>query len=158
MEDDRGFFARAWDDKIFKQQNLNVKIVQCNISFNKKKGTIRGLHYQDSPYKEIKLVRCTKGRAYEVLLDLRPKSETYKQWQEVELSHDNYKMLYVPEGFALGFQTLEDNTELFYQMSEKYVPECAKGIRYDDSIFKITWPLKVQAISKRDLSFEPFKD
>lgn len=158
VEDDRGFFARAWDEEIFKQQNLNAKIVQCNVSFNKKKGTLRGLHYQDSPHEEAKLVRCIRGKAYEILLDLRPKSKTYKQWQPVELNHDNYKMLYVPEGFALGFQTLEDNTELFYQMSEKYVPECSRGIRYDDPSFKITWPLKVQVISKRDLSFEPFKD
>lgn len=157
-EDERGFFARAWDEEIFRQQNLNAKIVQCNVSFNKKSGTLRGLHYQDSPYEEAKLVRCTKGRAYEVLLDLRPKSATYKQWQQIELSHDSYKMLYVPEGFALGFQTLEDNTELFYQMSEKYVPEYSRGIRYDDPSFKITWPLKVQTISKRDLSFEQFRD
>jgi len=157
-EDERGFFARSWDNEIFKQQNLNTKIVQCNISFNKKKGTLRGLHYQVFPYEETKIVRCTRGSVYEVVLDLRIKSKTYKQWQSIELSQDDYKMLYVPEGFALGFQTLKDNTELFYQMSEKYVPKSSRGIHYEDPEFKIEWPLKVQVISERDMSFELFKE
>ena len=156
--DERGFFTRAWDIETFRKQNLTTKIVQCNISFNKIKGTLRGLHYQTLPHEEVKFVRCTKGRVCEILLDLRPKSKTYKHWEAVELNQNDYKMLYVPEGFALGLQTLEDNTELFYQMSEKYAPEYSRGIRYDDPSFKIKWPLKVEVISKRDLSFELFRD
>ncbi len=156
--DERGFFARTWDKKIFEEKGLNPNLVQCNISFNKKKGTIRGLHYQAPPYEEVKLVRCTHGSAYEVIVDLRKDSDTFKQWMGVELRGTDYKILYVPEGFALGFQTLEDNTELFYQMSEFYMPEYAYGIRYDDSEFNIKWPEKVTLISKRDQSFKSFKD
>ncbi len=160
--DERGFFARAWDKKIFEQLGLNPKIIQCNISFNKVKGTIRGMHYQAAPYEEAKLVRCTKGKAFEVMLDLRSYSNTYKQWLGVELSDENHKMLYVPEGFALGFQILEDNTELFYQMSQVYMPEFGRGIRWDDPTIKISWPLKPTVISKKDSSLplftEQFKD
>ena len=158
IEDERGFFARSWDYEIFKQHNLSPEIVQCSISFNKKKGTLRGLHYQSSPYEETKIVRCTKGRVYEVVLDLRKKSKTYKHWQSIELNQDDYKILYVPEGFALGFQTLKDNTELFYQMSKKYMPEFSRGIHYKDPEFKIEWPQKVKVISERDMSFELFKE
>ena len=157
LEDDRGFFSRSWDKIEFEKHGLNTKIVQSNISFNKNKGTLRGLHYQISPFEEAKLVRCTQGKIYEVMLDLRKESETYKQWEAIELSKDNYSLLYVPEGFALGFQTLEDNTELFYQMSEKYVPESARGINYKDPEFNIKWPLKIKTISDRDSSFEFFK-
>lgn len=156
--DERGFFARSWDSKIFEQYGLNPKIVQCNISFNKTKGTIRGMHYQTSPHEEAKLVRCTKGKVFEVMLDLRTNSSTHMQWLGVELSAENYKMLYVPVGFALGFQTLEDNTELFYQMSERYIPEFARGVRWDDPAIKISWPLKPTVISKKDLSFHPLND
>lgn len=158
ISDERGFFARYWDEEIFKSKNLNSKIVHCNISFNSKRGTLRGIHYQTHPYEEVKLIRCTKGRAYEVLLDLRPKSETYKQWYAFELSQDDYKLLYVPKGIGLGMQTLKDNTELFYQMSEKYMPEYASGIRYDDPTFKIMWPLNVSVISEKDSSFKLFKE
>lgn len=153
VEDERGFFARTWDNKIFEEHGLNSKIVQCNISFNKKKGTIRGMHYQAYPHEEAKLVRCTKGKAYEVMIDLRTQSSTHMQWIGIEITAENYKMLYVPEGFALGFQTLEDNTELFYQMSERYAPEFSRGIRWDDPSIKISWPLKPTVISKKDLSF-----
>lgn len=156
IEDERGFFARTWDKDTFQKYKLNSKFVQCNISFNKKMGTIRGMHYQISPYEEAKLVRCTKGRAFEVMIDLRSESNTFKKWESVELSSENYKMLYVPEGFALGFQTLEDNTEFFYQMSQVYKSEYSRGIRWDDSVFKIPWPLNPTVISKRDLSFGPF--
>lgn len=158
LADERGFFARTWDNKIFEQHGLNPNIMQCNISFNKTKGTIRGMHYQAAPYEEAKLVRCTKGKAFEVMVDLRSHSETYVQWLGIELSAENYRLLYVPEGFALGFQTLENNTELFYQMSEKYMPEFGRGIRWDDPAVKIVWPLKPTIISKKDLSFPPFQE
>lgn len=158
IEDERGFFLRSWDNEIFKQQNLNTKIVQCNISFNKKKGTLRGLHYQSSPYEETKLVRCTRGKVYEVVLDLRKKSKTYKQWISIELNQDDYKILYVPEGFALGLQTLEDNTEIFYQMSQFYKPEFSRGVRWNDPSFKIDWHLEPKEISKKDQSWKDFSD
>lgn len=157
ITDERGFFARTWDKKIFSKKGINSNLVQCNVSFNKKKGTLRGMHYQAEPYEEAKLVRCIRGRVYEVMIDLRKNSETFMKWMGVELSSENYKMLYVPEGFALGFQTLEDDTELFYQMSQFYMPECSRGILWNDESFKISWPSKVTVISKKDLSFSPFK-
>ena len=152
INDDRGFFARTWDKDIFKQRKLNSDLLQCNISFNKKKGTLRGMHYQEYPYQETKLVRCTKGSIYEVMIDLRKDSKTFKQWESVELNSDEHKILYVPEGFALGFQTLEDNTEVFYQMSQIYKPEFARGIRWDNETFKIKWPHKITIISEKDMS------
>jgi dTDP-4-dehydrorhamnose 3,5-epimerase len=158
VEDERGFFARSWDKKIFEESGLNSNLVQCNISFNKKKGTIRGLHYQTSPYEEAKLVRCTKGKVFEVMIDLRSKSETFMNWLGIELTSENYRMLYVPEGFALGLQTLEDNSELFYQMSQIYIPEYSRGIRWDDKTFRISWPLKPTIISKKDLSYGQFNE
>jgi len=152
IEDERGFFARAWDKKIFEEKGINSNFVQANISFNKKKGTLRGMHYQAEPYEEAKLVRCIRGRVYEVMIDLRKNSETFMEWMGVELGAENYKMLYVPEGFALGFQTLEDDTELFYQMSQFYMPEYSRGVLWNDEAFKIAWPLEPTVISKRDLS------
>ena len=157
IEDERGFFGRTWDKKIFEEHGLNHCIHQCNISFNKKKGTIRGMHYQSSPYEEDKLVRCTRGKVFEVMIDLRKDSDTFKHYQSVELTSENYKMLYVPKGFALGFQTLEDNTEVFYQMSQVYMPQYSKGIRWDDPKFNISWPMKPGVISKKDQSFEQIK-
>lgn len=154
IEDERGFFARIWDQKKFEELGLDSKLVQCNISFNKKSGTIRGMHYQISPYEEAKLVRCTKGRIFEVMIDLRPDSGTFRKWESVELSSENYKMLYVPKGFALGFQTLEDNTEIFYQMSQEYKVEYSRGISWNDTAFQISWPLKPTIISKKDLSYK----
>ena len=153
INDERGFFARSWDKNIFEQRGLNSNLVQCNISFNKKKGTLRGMHYQENPYQEAKLVRCTRGSIYEVMIDLRKDSKTFNQWESVELHSDEHKMLYVPEGFALGFQTLEDNTEVFYQMSQFYIQEFSRGIRWDDETFKILWPYKITNISKKDMSF-----
>jgi dTDP-4-dehydrorhamnose 3,5-epimerase len=155
--DERGFFARMWDEEIFEKHGLNPVIKQSNISFNKIKGTIRGMHYQASPHGEAKLVRGTRGKALEVMLDLRSNSETYLQWVSVEISAENHKMLYVPEGFALGFQTLEDDTELFYQMSEKYMPDFGRGIRWDDPTISIPWPLKPTVISKNDMSLPYLK-
>lgn len=155
--DERGFFARSWDVNEFKKIGLNSNIVQTSISFNKLKGTIRGMHYQIKPYEETKLVRCTKGSVFEVLLDLRPNSKTFLEWTSVKLTSDNYKMIYAPEGFALGFQTLENNTELIYQMSQFYSPEFQRGIKWNDTYFDIKWPLKMTVISNRDTTFPDFK-
>jgi len=154
IEDERGFFGRTWDKKIFEEHGLNHCIHQCNISFNKKKGTIRGMHYQSAPYEEDKLVRCTRGKVFEVMLDLRKDSDTFKHYQSVELTSENYKMLYVPKGFALGFQTLEDNTEVFYQMSQVYMSEYSRGVRWDDPSINISWPLPLTVISKKDKSYD----
>lgn len=140
VPDERGFFARSFCQKEFEEHGLNSRIVQCNISYNKKKGTLRGMHYQVAPYEEAKVVSCISGAIYDVIIDLRPESETYRHWFAVELSGNNFKMLYIPEGFAHGFQTLKDNTIVFYQMSEFYHPECARGVRWNDSAFRITWP------------------
>jgi dTDP-4-dehydrorhamnose 3,5-epimerase len=156
--DERGFFARAWDKKKFEEHGLNSKLIQCNISFNKKKGILRGMHYQIAPYEEAKLIRCTKGKIFDVVIDLRSKSNTFKQWFGIEISDENYKMLYVPEGFAHGFQTLEDNTEVFYQMSEMYMPDYVRGVRYNDEIFNIGWPITPTIISEKDRIYPSFKE
>ena len=156
VKDDRGFFARAWCKNEFEQNGLNANLVQCNMSFNEKIGTLRGMHYQEEPYGEIKLVRCIKGAIYDVIIDIRKDSSTYKQWFSVELNYDNRKMLYVPEGFAHGFQTLEDNTEVFYQMSEFYYQDLAKGYRWDDKAFNINWPIEKKIISDKDKNYGDF--
>jgi dTDP-4-dehydrorhamnose 3,5-epimerase len=157
LEDERGFFARTWCEGEFEARGLNAKLVQCSISFNKKRGTLRGMHYQIAPHEEIKLVRCTMGAIYDVIIDLRESSETFKQWVAVELTAENRWMLYIPKGFAHGFQTLTDDTEVFYQMSEFYYPECARGVRWDDPCFGITWALKPSSISPKDRFYEPLK-
>ncbi|MFM7886286.1 MAG: dTDP-4-dehydrorhamnose 3,5-epimerase [Pseudanabaena sp.] len=156
--DHRGFFARSWCEQEFRDRGLNANLVQCNISFNLKKGTLRGMHYQAKPYEEAKLVRCTQGAIYDVIIDIRSDSSTFKQWFAVELSSNNHKMLYIPEGFAHGFQTIEDNTEVFYQMSEFYHPAGARGIRWDDPEFQIKWQLEHKIISERDLSYSFWQD
>ena len=156
LEDERGFFARTWCQREFEDHGLNARWVQCNISFNKRKGTLRGMHYQAAPYEEAKLVRCTMGSTYDVIIDLRSESPSFKQHAVVVLTALNRKMLYVPEGFAHGFLTLEDNTEVFYQMSEFYVAECARGVRWNDPAFGIQWPADVQAISDRDRNHPDF--
>lgn len=148
--DERGFFARTWCQQEFAQWGLNPNLVQCNISFNKKQGTLRGLHYQIEPHAEVKLIRCTMGRIYDVIVDIRPDSSTFKQWFGVELSADNRTLLYVPEGFAHGFQTLTDNTEVFYQMSTFYEPASARGIRWDSPLFNIEWLLEPTVMSEKD--------
>ncbi len=153
LEDERGFFARTWCRREFEAHGLNPNLVQCNISFNKKKGTLRGMHYQVVPHQEAKVVRCTAGAIYDVIIDLRPASPTFKQWIAVELTAENCKMLYIPEDFAHGFQTLADNTEVFYQMSEFYHPECARGIRWNDPMFEIEWPLPEITLSAKDNSY-----
>jgi dTDP-4-dehydrorhamnose 3,5-epimerase len=153
LEDDRGFFARTFCQKEFAAYGLNTNFVQCNISFNKKKGTLRGMHYQVAPHQEVKLVRCTRGAIYDAIIDLRPGSSTCKQWVAVELTATNCRMLYIPEGFAHGFQTLEDNTEVFYQMSEFYYPESARGVRWDDPELNIEWPYCLPILSDKDRSY-----
>lgn len=152
-EDHRGFFARAWCQREFEEHHLVPRVVQANISFNKQKGTLRGMHYQLAPYAETKLVRCVRGALYDVIIDLRPDSSTYMQWLGVELTAEDYRMLFVPEGFAHGFQTLVDNTEATYQVSQFYTPGAEGGVRYDDPAFGIEWPIDVQVISDKDRSW-----
>jgi dTDP-4-dehydrorhamnose 3,5-epimerase len=156
-EDERGFFARSWCQKEFSEHKLNPSTVQCNISYNKKRGTLRGMHYQAPPFAETKLVRCTRGSLYDVIIDLRPSSPTYKGHFAEVLTSDNYKMLYVPEGFAHGFQTLEDDTEIFYQMSQFYSPSCARGVRYNDPAFGIEWPIGNPVMVERDRNYPDFQ-
>lgn len=157
-EDARGFFARAWDVNEFEKNVLNPNLVQCNISCSNKKGTIRGMHYQKSPHEEAKLIRCTRGKIYDVIIDLRPNSESYKKWEAFELTSENYRLLYVPEGFAHGFQSLEDNTEIFYQVSQFYSPNAERGIRWNDPFFNINWPLEISEISDKDRNIADFKE
>lgn len=156
LEDERGFFARTFCQKEFKKYGLNFSIVQCNISFNKKKGTLRGMHYQVAPHEEAKIVSCIRGAIYDVIIDLRKDSPTYCKWFAVKLTVENYKMFYIPKGFAHGFQTLEDDTMVFYQMSEFYHPECAQGARWNDPAFGIEWPVSVKIISEKDLGYKDF--
>lgn len=154
--DTRGFFARSWCQKEGETHGLNTKVVQCNVSFNAQKGTLRGMHYQGAPNAEAKLVRCTSGSIYDVVIDLRPQSPTFKSWVSVVLTSDKRNMIYVPEGCAHGFLTLEDETEVFYQMSEFYSPGSARGVRWDDPAFQIVWPAKVDVISERDRTYADF--
>ena len=154
IEDQRGFFARTWDKDVFTELGLDSENVQCNISYNKNKGTLRGFHYQLEPFGEGKIVRCIKGKVYEVILDIRKESQTFLEWEGIELSENNYRMLFIPKGFALAFQTLEDETEIFYQMTQRYTPEYTEGIRWNDPKLKITWPLKPTVISQKDRSWE----
>ena len=156
LEDERGFFARSWCRREFEAHGLNPQLVQCNISFNARRGTMRGMHYQAKPFEEAKLIRCTMGSIYDVIVDIRPDSPSFKQYLGVFLTPGNYKMLYVPEGFAHGFLTLEDNTEVFYQMSEFYAPDHARGFRWNDPVFGIEWPANVQVISDRDRDYPDF--
>ena len=153
LEDERGFFARTFCQKEFEANGLNTRLVQCSISYNKRRGTLRGMHYQFAPMAEDKLVRCTRGAVYDVIIDMRQKSSTYCKCVAVELTADNRLMLYLQEGFAHGFQTLEDDTEVFYQMSEFYSPEHARGVRWDDPAFGIEWSLNTKIISEKDKNY-----
>jgi dTDP-4-dehydrorhamnose 3,5-epimerase len=155
-EDDRGFLARSWCQREFQNQGLNPELVQCNISFNKRKGTLRGMHFQAAPHQEAKLVRCSHGAIYDVIIDLRPQSPTFKRHFAISLTSLNRLMLYVPEDFAHGFLTLEDSTEVFYQMSEFFCAESAQGIRWNDPAFSIPWPTSISVISERDRSYPDF--
>jgi dTDP-4-dehydrorhamnose 3,5-epimerase len=152
IEDERGFFSRIFCRREIEEHGLNSSLVQCNISFNKKKGTLRGMHYQAVPHAEVKLVRCTAGVINDVIIDLRPESPTVRQWFAAELSAINHQMLYVPEGFAHGYQTLEPQSEVVYQVSAFYNPSSERGVRWNDPAFGIEWPLPVDVISKKDSS------
>lgn len=158
FEDDRGFFARSFSDKEFAVHGINPRMVECNISFNKKKHTIRGMHFQSAPYAQAKLVRCTKGAIYDTIIDLRPDSETFKQWVAEKLTAENRRMLYVPEGFGHGFQTLDDDTEVFYQVTDYYVPASCEGVRWNDPSFEIRWPAtEGVTINERDNAYPDFR-
>ena len=156
VKDERGFFARTWSADELSSMALNPSIAQCSISFNPRKGTLRGMHYQAAPNEEAKMVRCTSGAIYDVIVDLRPTSLTYCQWIAVELTGANHKMLYIPEGFAHGFQTLAADAEVFYQISVNYQPASARGVRWNDPLFAIDWPNDDRAISERDQSFPDY--
>jgi len=157
VEDERGFFGRSWCEKEALDIGLESRIVQCSISFNKTMGTLRGMHFQARPHEEVKIVRCTRGAIYDVLLDLRKGSPTHGRWTAIELTESNRHGVYVPRGFAHGFQTLEHNTEVYYMMSEFYYRELAGGVRWDDPAFGITWPIKSSIISSRDANFPDYR-
>lgn len=157
FEDDRGFFARAFCQKEFADHGLAQDMVQTNVSYSATRGTLRGMHYQESPHEEAKLVRCTKGALYDVIVDVRPDSDTYTQWMGVELTATNHRMLYVPEGCAHGFITLADDTEVMYQVSAFYAPGAERGLRYDDPAIGIEWPVEVTVLSEKDAAWPDYE-
>jgi dTDP-4-dehydrorhamnose 3,5-epimerase len=159
LGDERGWFARTFDAAEFMQQGLNPAVVQCNASSNVRTGTLRGLHYQAEPHRESKLVRCVRGAMFDVAVDLRSDSQTYCSWHGVELSAENGLAFYIPAGLAHGFQTLSDDCEVIYQMGQRYVPEAARGVRWDDPAFEIEWPATrgERIVSERDASYPDFK-
>lgn len=151
VNDERGFFARAWSQDEFRNHGLTHRVVQANVAYNDRRGTLRGMHYQAAPHEEAKLIRCTRGSLYDVIIDLRPGSPTYRRWTGVELTAGDGRMFYVPEGFAHGYQTLEDDTEVYYLVSEPYAPQAERGVRWDDPAFAIDWPAAEQRIiSEKD--------
>lgn len=156
QEDFRGFFARTWCEREFAAAGVVDRWVQSSVSFNKKRGTLRGLHYQRAPYEEAKLVRCTMGAIYDVVVDLRPESPSFKKHMTVELTAENRKTIYIPKGCAHGFQTLQDDTEVLYHMSELYAPDHAAGVRWDDPAFAIAWPDRNPILAERDRRFPDF--
>ena len=157
LEDARGFFARTWCARELARRGLVTRVAQCSTSFNKKKGTLRGMHYQVPPFAETKIVRCLRGSIYDVIVDLRPRSRTFMKHAGVVLTSENGRMLYVPAGFAHGFQTLEDDTEVFYQISEFYSPAHARGVRWDDPAFAIRWPDDERTMINRDRTYPDFQ-
>lgn len=157
-EDERGFFARTFCANEFAENGLETKFVQANMSFNNKKGTLRGMHFQKAPFGEDKLVRCTKGSLYDVIIDLRSDSPTFKQWVGVELTEENRRALFVSKGFAHGFITLEDNTEINYLVSQFYTPAADSGVRYNDSAFNIEWPTEITSVSEKDKNHPDFQE
>lgn len=157
LQDERGFFGRLWCAREFESRGLNSNLVQSNMSFSAKKGTLRGMHFQKSPYQETKLVRCTKGSVFDVIVDLRPDSPTFCKWEGIKLMADMRNMIYVPEGFAHGFITLEDNCEVYYLVTEYYNKSFEAGVRFDDPKFQIEWPVDVTEISEKDANLPDFK-
>jgi len=155
--DERGFFARAWCRQEYAKEGLNTELAQCSFSGNPKKGTLRGMHYQAAPHAEAKSVRCIRGAVFDVVLDLRPQSHTFRKWLGLELTAANRDMIYIPEGCAHGFLTLEDDTEVLYQISEFYHPESARGVRWSDPAFQIAWPAPPEVISERDQTYPDFQ-
>jgi dTDP-4-dehydrorhamnose 3,5-epimerase len=155
--DERGFFARTWCHDEFASNGLDSQLVQCSLSYNTKKGTLRGMHFQAPPHAETKLVRCTRGSIYDVVLDLRQESKAYRRWIGVQLTAEKRNALYIPKGCAHGFLTLEDNTEVFYQMSDFYDANSSRGVRWNDPAFGIVWPAKVEMISPRDANYPDFE-
>lgn len=156
IEDERGFFGRLWCEKELEEYELNTKIVQVNVSLSKKKGTLRGLHFQKGIHAETKFVRCTRGAIYDVIVDLRPESPTFKRWCGVELTQNNYKMVYAPKGFAHGFLTLKENSEVFYMVTQFYNGKHEGGIRYNDPEININWPIDISEISEKDKNHPDF--
>lgn len=156
LEDERGFFGRIWCKEEFREHGLNTSLVQANVSYNKFKATLRGMHFQKKPFQESKLVRCTKGSIYDVIIDIRPESNTFKQWIGVELNDVNRRMLYVPEGFAHGFMTLQDETEIYYMITEYYTKKAESGIKWDDPEINIEWPLDPLIVSDKDSNHPKF--
>jgi dTDP-4-dehydrorhamnose 3,5-epimerase len=156
-EDHRGFFSRAFCKKEFEEHGLEHEIVQCNFSKSREKGTLRGMHYQDAPHSEVKMVRCMSGSIYDVIVDIRKDSPSYMKWFGVELTEENYKMLYIPKGLAHGFQTLQDDSVIFYMVTEYYNKEAEGGVRWNDPAFNISWPLQVTEISDKDKSYPDYK-
>jgi dTDP-4-dehydrorhamnose 3,5-epimerase len=155
--DERGFFARTWCAEEFRAAGLVVDWVQCNVSFNRRISTLRGMHWQAAPHEEVKLVSCTMGAAFDVVLDMRAESPTFGKWVSIEITAENHRAVYIPGGCAHGFQTLADATELFYHMSAMYYPDAARGVRWDDPAFGIVWPACAsRVIAPRDLSFPDF--
>jgi dTDP-4-dehydrorhamnose 3,5-epimerase len=157
LEDERGFFARTWSADELTKRGLDTTLVQCNIAWNPLKGTLRGMHFQHAPYEEVKIVRCTRGALFDVIIDLRPSSPTFRQSTSVELTADSRRMLYVPKGFAHGYITLTDDVEAHYHVSAPYVPACADGVAWDDPAFGIAWPMAPMVISARDRGWPRFK-
>lgn len=155
-EDERGFFARSFCRREFEAQGFDPCVAQCNVSFNRRRGTLRGMHWQEAPHGESKLVRVTGGALWDVIVDLRPDSPTFRCWFGVELTAENRRALYIPPGFAHGFQTLANDVEVFYQMSTFYVPEAQRGVRWDDPAFGIEWPIRPPFLSERDATYPDF--
>ncbi len=157
IEDHRGFFARGWCREEFTQHGLNPNMIQLNVGFSHKRGTVRGMHYQSPPHQEAKFIRCTRGAIYDVIVDLRANSPTLGRWHGEELTADNGAMLYAPEGFAHGYQTLIDNTDMYYMTTALYAASSARGVRYDDAAFGIRWPLPVSVISEPDQKWPDYR-
>ena len=154
--DERGFFARVWCHNEFEEQGLNTNLAQGNISVSSSRGTLRGMHFQETPHAETKLIRCTHGAIHDVIIDLRPESPTFRDWIGVELTAENRRMLYVPEGFAHGFLTLTDDAEVTYLVTQFYTPAAERGVRFDDPAFAIDWPAKVTVVSDKDAAWPDF--